>query len=306
MIELKHLRTLQSLCNTGSLTAAAAQLHQTQSALSHQFNDLEQRLGFRLFVRKSHPLRFTPQGKIFLLLAEQVLPQIQQALQTCHEPHQKTLRIAIECHSCIQWLTPALNTFRQTWPQVVIDFKSGLTFDPQPSLQQGELDMVLTSDILPHSGLHYIPMFDFEVRLVLAPDHPLAQIEHISPADLAEEVLMIYPVQRQRLDIWRYFLQPAGIDPALKSVDNTLLLIQMVSARMGIAALPHWVVESFEKQGLIVTKTLGKGLWGRLYAAVRNGEQHQPVLQAFIRLACQHTWEHLSFVSDIAHHTHSN
>ena len=62
MIELKHLRTLQALRHTGSL-AAAAQLHQTQSALSHQFSDLEQRLGFRLFVRKSQPLRFTPQER---------------------------------------------------------------------------------------------------------------------------------------------------------------------------------------------------------------------------------------------------
>ncbi len=63
MIELKHLRTLQALRNTGSLAAAAAQLHQTQSALSHQFSDLEQRLGFKLFVRKSQPLRFTAQGR---------------------------------------------------------------------------------------------------------------------------------------------------------------------------------------------------------------------------------------------------
>lgn len=54
MIELKHLRTLQALRNTGSLAGAATQLHQTQSALSHQFSDLEQRLGFRLFVRKAN------------------------------------------------------------------------------------------------------------------------------------------------------------------------------------------------------------------------------------------------------------
>ena len=300
MIELKHLRTLQALQNTGSLAAAAAQLHQTQSALSHQFSDLEQRLGFRLFVRKSQPLRFTPQGEILLQLAEQILPQIQQALQDCHEPHQTTLRIAIECHSCIQWLTPALNNFRQSWPQVVMDFKSGVTFDPQPALQQGELDVVLTSDILPRSGLFYTPMFDFEVRLVLAPDHPLAQLSHISPEDLADEVLMIYPVQRQRLDVWRHFLQPAGVTPALKNVDNTLLLIQMVSAQMGIAALPHWVVESFEKQGLVVTKTLGEGLWSRLYAAVRDGEQRQPILEAFVRFARQHACDHLPFVRDAA------
>ncbi|ATA26161.1 transcriptional regulator [Brenneria goodwinii] len=298
MIELKHLRTLQALRNTGSLAAAAAALHQTQSALSHQFSDLEQRLGFRLFVRKSQPLRFTPQGEILLQLAEQVLPQIQQALQACNEPHQATLRLAIECHSCIQWLTPALDEFHQNWPQVSMDFKSGVTFDPQPSLQQGELDLVMTSDILPRSGLHYAPLFDFEVRLVLAPEHPLVEKEVIEPEDLRAETLMIYPVQRQRLDIWRHFLQPAGVSPALKNVDNTLLLIQMVSARMGIAALPHWVVESFERQGLIVTKTLGEGLWSRLYAAVRDGEQRQPVIDAFIRSARRHACEHLPFVRD--------
>ena len=235
-----------------------------------------------------------------LQLAEQVLPQIQQALQACHEPHQTTLRIAIECHSCIQWLTPALDNFRQRFPQVIMDFKSGVTFDPQPALQQGELDVVLTSDILPRSGLHYSPMFDFEVRLVLAPDHPLATKAQILPEDLSDETLMIYPVQRQRLDIWRHFLQPAGVSPALKSVDNTLLLVQMVAARMGIAALPHWVVENFERQGLIVTKTLGSGLWSRLYAAVREGEQRQPVTEAFIRSARQHACDHLPFVKDAA------
>lgn len=298
MIEIKHLRTLQALRNCGSLAAAAAALHQTQSALSHQFSDLEQRLGFRLFVRKSQPLRFTPQGEVLLQLAEQVLPQISRALQACNEPHQTTLRIAIECHSCIQWLTPALENFHKTWPLVHLDFKSGVTFDPQPALQQSELDIVLTSDILPRSGLHYSPMFDYEVRLVLATDHPLASKTRIEPEDLSGETLLIYPVQRQRLDIWRHFLQPAGVSPSLKSVDNTLLLIQMVSARMGIAALPHWVVENVERQGLVVTKTLGEGLWSRLYAAVRDGEQRQPVTEAFIRSTRSHACEHLPFVKN--------
>lgn len=296
MIEIKHLRTLQALKNSGSLAAAASTLHQTQSALSHQFSDLEQRLGFKLFVRKSQPLRFTPQGEILLQLAQQVLPQISRALQSCNEPQQAKLRIAIECHSCIQWLTPALAHFRQLWPDVEMDFQSGVTFDPQPALQQSELDIVLTSDILPRSGLHYSPMFDFEVRLILAPSHPLAQKNHIEPEDLAAETLLIYPVQRQRLDIWRHFLQPAGVSPALKSVDNTLLLIQMVSANMGIAALPHWVVESFERQNLVVTKPLGEGLWSRLYAAVRDGEQRQAVTDAFIRSTRHHACTHLPFV----------
>lgn len=156
----------------------------------------------------------------------------------------------------------------------------------------------MTSDILPRSHLHYTPMFDYEVRLVLSPEHPLASKAEITPQDLADETLLIYPVQRQRLDVWRHFLQPAGVTPALKSVDNTLLLIQMVAARMGIAALPHWVVENVERQGLVVTKPLGDGLWSRLYSAVRDGEQNQPVTEAFIQSARRHACEHLPFVRD--------
>ncbi|MBD2784424.1 HTH-type transcriptional regulator MetR [Xenorhabdus sp. DI] len=300
MIELKHLKTLQALNHCGSLAAAANSLHQTQSALSHQFSELEHRLGFKLFIRKSQPLKLTPQGEVLLKLADQVLPLVTASLRQCHEPEETNLRIAIECHSCIQWLTPALKRFRDSWPQVNVDFKSGVTFDPQPALQKRELDIVLTSDIIADSHLHYTPLFDYEVKLVIAPDHPLANKRDIQPQDLAAETLLIYPVQRQRLDIWRRFLQPADVTPTLKTVDNTLLLIQMVAARLGIAALPHWAVETFERQGLVVTQTLGEGLWSRLYAACREGEQRQPAIDTFIRSARQHAVDNLPWVKRVS------
>ncbi|MNH45575.1 hypothetical protein D3C79_1080600 [compost metagenome] len=50
----------------------------------------------------------------------------------------------------------------------------------------------------------------------------------------------------------------------------------------------------------MVTKTLGDGLWSRLYAAVRDGEQRQAVTEAFIRSARQHACNHLPFVRDAA------
>ncbi|WP_411901188.1 LysR substrate-binding domain-containing protein, partial [Salmonella enterica] len=104
-----------------------------------------------------------------------------------------------------------------------------------------------------------------------------------------------YPVQRRRVEVWRQFLQPASIRQLLKSVVNTLLLILMVGARMGIAALPHWAVESVERQGLVVTKTLGDGRWSRLYAAVRDGDQRQAVTEACIRATRAHDCDQLPF-----------
>ena len=76
MIELKHLRTLTTLRETGSLTATATSLHLTQSALSHQIKELETRIGGALFLRKTRPVKFTSEGNILLRLADEILPKL--------------------------------------------------------------------------------------------------------------------------------------------------------------------------------------------------------------------------------------
>ena len=76
-LELRHLRTLAMLRDTGSLAQAADKLHLTQSALSHQVKAIEEYYNLPLFIRKSRPLRMTPAGQRLLELADQVLPALQ-------------------------------------------------------------------------------------------------------------------------------------------------------------------------------------------------------------------------------------
>ncbi|MCD9546386.1 HTH-type transcriptional regulator MetR [Photobacterium carnosum] len=303
MIELKHLKTLTVLRTTGSLTATANNLCLTQSALSHQLKDLEQRLGNPLFLRKTRPVRFTAEGKVLLALADNVLPTIQaaeQELVSCRHQTAGRLQIAIECHSCFQWLMPALKQYQVLWPDVDIDFSSGFSFEPIPALAKGELDLVITSDIQPRHEIHYEPLFDFEMCLIVAPQSALAFKSHIVAADLADQTLLSYPIQRNRLDIVKHFLQPAGIEPlAWKQADNSLMLIQMVSAGMGVAALPNWAVDNFVHQGLIVSKPLGKGLWRRLFAGVRASEQKHHYLEAFFATAKQQCQQHLQGIKTV-------
>lgn len=66
MIELKHLKTLTTLRETGSLSATANTLCLTQSALSHQIKDLELRLGCQLFLRKTRPVKFTQEWPLLI------------------------------------------------------------------------------------------------------------------------------------------------------------------------------------------------------------------------------------------------
>ncbi|WP_261882918.1 LysR substrate-binding domain-containing protein [Vibrio pelagius] len=297
MIELKHLRTLTTLRDSGSLTATATSLHLTQSALSHQLKDLEARVGGQLFLRKTRPVKFTSEGKILLRLADEILPKLAKAeneLASLKEDVNGRLHMAIECHSCFQWLMPALKEYQVTWPSVTLDFSSGFGFEPLPALMAGELDLVITSDIQPRSEVHYEPLFDFEMRLITAIHSPLAEKETILPEDLAELTMLSYPVQKQRLDVVKHFLQPAGIEPKKwKQADNTLMLVQMVSAGLGVAALPNWAISEFSRQGLIASKPLGKGLSRRLFAAVRNSDRNKRYLQAFFSTARQQSKSHL-------------
>ncbi|MFB9133885.1 HTH-type transcriptional regulator MetR [Vibrio olivae] len=297
MIELKHLKTLASLRDTGSLTATATALHLTQSALSHQIKDLEARIGGQLFLRKTRPVKFTSEGEILLQLANDILPRLAKAeneLASLKEDVNGRLHMAIECHSCFQWLMPALKEYQIAWPSVTLDFSSGFGFEPLPALMNGELDLVITSDIQPRSEVHYEPLFDFEMRLVTATNHPLAQLERIEPTDLREQTMLSYPVQKQRLDVVKHFLQPAGVEPMKwKQADNTLMLVQMVSAGLGVAALPNWAISEFSRQGLITSIPLGDGLWRRLFAAVRNSDRNKRYLQAFFSTARQQSKSHL-------------
>ena len=70
MLEIRHLKTLHALRESDSLVEAAERLHLTQSALSHQFKELEERMGMPLFVRKTKPVRFTSAGLRLLQLAD--------------------------------------------------------------------------------------------------------------------------------------------------------------------------------------------------------------------------------------------
>ncbi len=300
MLELKHLRTLTTLRETGSLTATANSLCLTQSALSHQLKELEQRLGSQLFLRKTRPVKFTSEGEIILNLADEVLPQFIKAendLAGLKEEIHGRLHMAIDCHSCFQWLMPALQEYRKHWSEVELDFSSGFGFDPMPALSNGELDLVITSDIQHRNEIHYEPLFDFEMQLIMATNHPLAQKSTIEPHDISDQTLLTYPVQKSRLDIVKHFLTPANIEPAgWKQSDNTLMLVQMVSAGLGVAALPNWAIYDFARQGLIEARPLGTGLRRRLFAAVRNSEKERRYLQSFFAIAKQQCQGHLEGV----------
>ena len=78
-LELRHLKTLLALKETGSVSLAAKRVYLTQSALSHQIKLLEDQYGLPLFERKTQPLHFTPAGERLIQLANDILPKVSEA-----------------------------------------------------------------------------------------------------------------------------------------------------------------------------------------------------------------------------------
>ena len=289
-LELRHLRTLVALRDTGSLVEAAERVAVTQSALSHQLKDLEDRLGCSLFIRKTRPVRFTSAGKRLVALADEVLPGIHAAtldLARLAGGQSGRLSMAIECHSCFQWLLPAIDAYREDWPDVELDIASGFSFEPLPALARGDLDLVVTADPIGELDLAYFPLFSYEARLALARDHALAAKAWLMPADLASETLIAYPVDRSRLDVFTQFLDPAGVEPArLRTAELTPMMVQLVASGRGVCCLPNWALHEYAERGTIVARSLGEeGVWPNLYAALRTEQSDAPYLSAFVALA---------------------
>lgn len=273
-LELRHLRTVLALAETGSVSQAAKRLFLTQSALSHQIRLLEEIYGLALFERKTVPLKFSPAGERLLALARSVLGQIaasERDLARLRQGEAGEMRVAVECHTCFDWLMPAMDTFRLHWPAVELDIVSGFHADPVGLLLSDRADLAVVSEAEAQAGVSYLPLFAYEMVVIVARDHPQAGKRVWQAADFAAETLISYPVPDAMLDLMRKVLKPAGVSPAARrSSELTVAIIQLVASRRGVAVLPFWAVKPYLERGYVVARRVGEtGLISELYAALR-------------------------------------
>jgi len=289
-LETRHLRSMKTIADSHSLVHAAKQLHLTQSALSHQIKALENYFNTSLFLRGCKPLQLTVTGQQLVKLANEVLPRIAQTeyeLKRLANGEMGRLYITIECHACFEWLIGALDQYRKHWAEIEVDLRMGMSFDAIPALVRGEIDLVISSDPVQSSGILFEPLFPYEGRLAIAPDHPLAERDFITPKDLIHETLITYPVPRDKLDVFRCFLSPENIEPRqVRHVELTAMMLQLVASKRGVAVLPDWVLSESIHSGRLRSIPLGtKGLHGVLYAAIRQQDTAMPFVRDFIDLA---------------------
>ncbi len=289
MIEPSHLKIMIALQEKGTLTEAADALYLTQSALSHQIRYLEKKLNVKLWQRCGRRLRLTPAGELLLQTAQQVVPlltQTEHALKALGEGLAGLLRIGVECYPCHEWLTRVVADFLQQSPNIDIDIIRQFQFSGREGLLNHHVDLLITPDISEHKRLQNIALFDYELVLLVAKEHSLAGQRQISARQLENEVLFTFPVEQQRLDIFRCFLWPQKVQPkAHKQIESLAIMLQMVEHQRGVCVLPEWLADSYSQQYKVQKLRLGAaGVYNTLYACVKTADQTTPYIQEFIRL----------------------
>ncbi len=289
-IELRHLKTIRAIHEAGGLARAAEQLNITQSALSHQIKALEDQARVELFVRRTKPLRLSAAGMKMLHLAERILPEVealQEEFRNLQSGRSGRLHIAIECHACFEWLLPVLEAFRKAWPEVDVDIRPGLAFDAFAALQREAVDLVISSDPEEIPQVQFFPLFDYSPMLVAASQHKLAAKPFADAEDFRDELLITYPVEREKLDVFTELLGPAGIEPrAIRQVELTAVILMLVASGRGVSVLPDWVLREARSSSDFITRPLtAQGIRRRLYAAVRSEDASRPYMAHFLRLA---------------------
>jgi LysR family transcriptional regulator for metE and metH len=287
-LDLRHLKLIVAITEEKSVTRAGERLHLTQSALSHQLRDIEERLGTPLFLRLNKRMTLTQAGERLLHSAHQILAELKRAeddLKQMVAGNQGVLRLSTECYTCYHWLPEILREFRSAYPEVEVKIALEATREPLPSLLNGALDLAIVTTRQRDKRLRYQPLFKDELVAIMAPAHPLAAQAYLRPRDFTSQHLILY-VPPKDSDLYQLVLLPAGVTPArLSQVQFTEAVIELVKAGLGISVLARWAVQEQLKTGALVARPVTrKGLHRQWYAALLRNDAVPAYVNDFVEL----------------------
>ena len=286
-LEVRHLQLVQAITSEGRVTRAADRLNVTQSALSHQLRELEDRLGTPLFLRVNRRLALAPAGERLLQSAQRVLDELRLAEEDIDRlaAHQDgVIRVSTECYTCYQWLPPLLKPFHKRFPRVDVEIVPDVTRRTLEALHERKIDLALVYSTRRDPRLRIVPVFEDEMVVIVPREHRLARKDYAQPSDLEGEHLFMPSAREDSL--FARTLEREGVRPRKHTaVMLTEAIVELVRAGVGVSALPRWVVQRELRNGDIVALPFTKkGLVRKWGAATLKTSQTQPPIETLIAL----------------------
>ncbi|MEV0148681.1 MULTISPECIES: LysR family transcriptional regulator [unclassified Nonomuraea] len=289
MIDTRRLRTLRAVADHGTVTAAAATLHLTPSAVSQQLVALEHEVGHRLFTRDGRGVRLTAVGTIMLRHADEVLAQLERAeaevaAYATGEAGEVTVACFATAISAV--LAPAVAALRLKAPSLQVRVRD-MEGDQGLAMlldERADLAVVVEYRGWPDAAdrrLSRVPLYAEPFDLVLPSDHPLAAGPPGSPvalADLGGETWIGPHPGNPVHDVIAFACEQAGFTPAFAHCsDDFRAVVALVGAGAGVALVPRLALRDMTLSGVTVRPAPGPER--RVFAAVRRGAAAHPLLR---------------------------
>ena len=250
---LRQLQLFSALPEHPTLSAAAAALHISESALSHAITELEKAVGEQLCVRrKARGLQLTPAGQFFAERARALVYDADElASALAAERGELVGPLTIGCYTGFAntVLPPVLDGFAAAHPKVTIGLRIGTDDELLPQLTAGQLDVAIVYDMFLPAGLSSREVYQTEVLAVLPQDHRLASQPAVDLADLAAEPFIMLDTAPSAANTRRIF-DERGIEPNIRvAVPNLELVRVLVGRGMGYSLLmwrPNYSMTTLE------------------------------------------------------------
>ncbi len=239
-MELRHLRYFIALAGSLSFTRAAERVHVTQPTLSHQIRQLEEEVGQPLFDRIGKRVVMTEAGEAFLAYATRALQEIDQGLGELKGKSVSvsgTVRIGATHTFNLSFIPECVALFlsRNATVQVMIE---ELPADAiATALDAGQLDFGVAYRPEQRSDLRFEPLFNEELVLAVADNHPLAGRRRIRMIELHREPLVLLPRTFSTRRLLDECFAAAGAEPKVVAEMNTIAAMLGLVRRIQVGAI---------------------------------------------------------------------
>ncbi len=244
MLDVRRLRVLREVAQTGSFSAAAESLAFTQPAVSRQIATLEAEAGTRLVERSARGVRLTQAGELLVGHADAILDRLTAAenqLEALNSLAGGRLHIGATATANATLIPLAIRAFDAEYPEVHLRLDEALTSELIDRVAAGELDLAIVANperyelpgeiVIDH-------LMDDPQHLALSRDHPLADAPEIRMEDLADEV-WIEGRDSACAEPLRLAAAAAGFEPKICFESAQWLGKQgLVAAGVGITLIP--------------------------------------------------------------------
>ncbi|MGH8033421.1 MAG: LysR family transcriptional regulator [Luteimonas sp.] len=257
---LTQLRYLVAIADSGlNITLAAERVHATQPGLSKQLKQLEDELGFQLFLRKGRSLDcVAPAGEKVIEHARRILEEaanIRSYAANARGEHAGRLLLATT-HTQARYVLPkVIAAIKRAFPQVSVDLQAAGDAEVLQRLAQDGADLALISSAgsVPQGGLA-IPLYRWRRVLLVPRAHPLAAFDRAPTlVELAQHPLISYESSTSADSSLQRAFASEGVEPQVAMTARDANLIKTyVRAGLGAGLLAEMAIGSREDADLVI------------------------------------------------------